>query len=234
MHWSFDHTEGNAYPAEGSMPGVELAAASPRTARVEDNKVPGKYGAGVTFRKFENELMTKHPGIGGDRPRTVACWIKVKKAPRERTIRTNIVGWGDRDVMLYNRQRWQLAVMGDGDGASNLTVVGAGAHRTNSKLENGEWYHVAAVWDPGAKPPETGVMRVYINGQEQKLGVYQKGVWPNTKVGQEALPIVIGATMTLENNNRSTFHGAIDELFIIEGAIGQDQVIQLMEENSMK
>ena len=234
LHWSFNQVVDGVFPVKGSFAGIDLASAVPRDVEGDVLVVSGKYGKAVAIDQYQQELLTQHLGISGNKPRTVACWIKVNGSPDGPNNRHSIVGWGDRAMDMVTSNRWQLAVVGDGNKRSVLCIVGAGLHRGTTPLDDGQWHHIACTWSPSKNPKKAGVLTAYIDGKREYLTCNSPSKSLSTYTGEGASPIVIGATMHLQKSGFATFEGSIDELFVIEAALTQQDIVRLMETNLME
>lgn len=81
-----------------------------------------------------------------------------------------------------------------------------------------EWFHVAAVWEPGK-------FCIYINGTPMECNGTFNG---NPEFSRRDL--VVGARW---NGNEKYFHGEIDELCIFEGPVNQEKIVFIMQ-NGLK
>ncbi len=234
LHWSFDEFKNNCFPVDGSSAGKQLANATLRGEQDKPQVIQGKFGNAIDIQHYHQELLTAHPGISGDKPRTIACWVKINRKATGPFSRHTIAGWGDRGLTHHSR-RWQLAVAGNDSGGSTLFVAGAGVYRGSSVLNDNQWHHVACVWSPASKQREFGKLTAYVDGRLEPLGFNsQNETVQNTQTGHGACPVVIGATMHVSSEFPATFKGSIDELFIIEGALTHKDILHLMETNLME
>lgn len=231
LHWSFDFSENNYFPAKGASVKVPSAKAAPRSAGISSLVTEGKFGKAVAIQHFEQELITTISGVDGNKPRTIACWVKINRPPSSPLIRHSIVGWGARDIDMLTNQRWQLAVTGDGNAGSTLCIVGAGLHRGSTPLNDNQWHHIACVWNPSKYPGAQGELTAYIDGKREPFRVSNSSVNADTDTTRDATSLVIGATMIPERGEYATLKGCIDELFIIEGALTAQEISRLMETN---
>lgn len=235
LHWSFDEVEEGRFMVDGTSTEISLARARPRGASAKTLLNSGKFGNAVNIQTFSQELLTNHPGISGDKPRSLACWIKVSSGI-EHEHRSSIVGWGDRQILRDSDLRWQLALIGNGKGGSILCLIGAGAHLGSTILNDDQWHHIATVWTPASKRGRAGKLTAYIDGEEEPLFAdFNRLITPNTQTGSNASPISIGARMDGQSEIPGiAFRGCIDELFIIEGALSEKDVRKLMKTNLME
>ncbi|MDU0353780.1 hypothetical protein RS130_07435 [Paraglaciecola aquimarina] len=67
-------------------------------AKIEQSLVAGKYGQAMSFDGINNWLETQFKGIEGNKPRTVAMWVKV---PKNFSVNNGygIVSWGLPEVL---------------------------------------------------------------------------------------------------------------------------------------
>lgn len=116
--------------------------------------------------------------------------------------------WSDES---YTMQFWSgnKVMLGLRDDSGNVTKV-----VTNTKFQPGQWYHVAATWDP------TG-MKIYVNG-ELDNSTTQTAVARVTDGS-----VNIGAQLGEEYNpdlGNLPYEGTIDEAQIHSGAMTEDEI----------
>ena len=235
LHWTFDKQIDNAFPAKGSAPGIEHAAASPRNpgTRAHNLLTKGKFDNAAAIHTFPQELLTRHPGISGNKPLTVSCWVKLKRPPLSPRHRRSIVGWGHRGGTLNNNRRWQIGLTGNGDNGSILCIVGAGGHLGTTPLNDNIWHHIAVVWNPDPSSPRGGTLTTYIDGQQEPMALQHPATAPDILTGHPNAPVSIGATLVAGRPtvNLPTLKGFIDELYIINAAFSHQKILHLMETN---
>lgn len=231
LHWSFDTDKNNSFLADGDALNLTKSAASPRNAIAKNLIVSGKYGNAAAINNYSDELVTSHSGIKEDKAWTVACWVKIISPPKTTDRRSCIVGWGNQNLSPSILNRWQISISANKNGDCILDIIGLGFLSGTTPITVGEWHHVAIVWKPSKSSEKPGTLEAYIDGFPDTLTVKQ----PDNLTSPPNSPISIGATM---HQNYPEYHagslrGHIDELFIIEGALSQENINHLKQYNKV-
>ncbi len=235
VHWSFDGDGLGRIPDHGSgfeggpfdIPLSGDGAAGPRF-------VDGPIGKALAL-DGRTPLSTNFPGIAGTRARTVAAWVRVPPDARVPQSR-GILSWGDPTVA---GGMWQMSWnyhTPDGAagtfGTPRLTVDGDSVITGTTSLRDGQWHHIAIVLDEADAPTIERDIRLYVDGRPEAVS----RVTPSpidTRIGVN--PVRLGWDLTsgrvVNPVAAPSFRGAIDEVYIIEGAL-DDQQIRVLYENA--
>ncbi len=229
LHWSFDHQVAGGFPAEGIMMDLDLATARTRNPSTKQPTTEGSFGQAVRLNHYKNELITSHPGISGSESRTIAAWIKIEAKHTPSRGRRTILGWGNRTLDKNSKKRWQLCITDNNQGGTNhLALTGAGFYRGNTPLDTDQWYHVACVWESKAGNTTENHPQLYINGELEQTNIPATQGPPDTDIGGQSSPVVIGSRLHLDATNPDSFFGCLDEVYLIKGALNQQEIQSLM------
>ena len=233
LHWSFDEMEGEVVRAQGQGFDVEEAkgkfVSSPGSERRRPLWGKGISGSALSFSGKGDYVKTGFSGLGGDAPRTVACWVKVP-----RNFNTNegyaLIGWG---AHIAPGDTWQMSINPAGNegplgrlrmGTNEGQVIGT------TDLRDDTWHHVAAVLYEGRPANVATHILLYVDGKLESAAAKSVMIVDTDIVDPASHPVVFGRnTGILENDLRASFRGMIDEVTICAGALGQAEIIDLME-----
>ncbi|WP_158966340.1 LamG-like jellyroll fold domain-containing protein [Paraglaciecola sp. L3A3] len=237
LHWSFDNKQGNKFVCQG--PGIQGRCyyAEYKTLDKRDinqRLIEGKYGQGMSFDGINNWLETEFKGIEGNKPRTVAMWVKVPK-----TFSVNngygIVSWGLPEVL----SAWQISP----NPSEELGPLGRIRIGTNhgeiigtTDLRDDEWHHIAVVLFGGEHANLATHVLIYVDGVLEKTSRKSIAKVFTELKHQESQPLRMGRNIAYKNLNNSEqkhrfFKGAVDEVYIFDSALQRQQVLKLMTSN---
>lgn len=237
LHWRFDE------PDTASCDGVGAGLAGGRVAGTfktldpgapPPRHVPGVFGQALFFNGEDGYVATSFPGIGGAAARTVALWVKVPDDWTE-TYGYALVSWGNP---AQHGGVWQISVNpGDFGGPVGRLRVGTrrGYVVGTRDLRDGQWHHLAVVMYgsgemTGAADVATHVL-LYIDGELEPAAI--KSAWTiatDVEAQHGARPFAIGRNIT--DASKRFFRGTIDELFLCDQALTQEQIQQLQRANT--
>ncbi|MER2490812.1 LamG-like jellyroll fold domain-containing protein [Catenovulum sediminis] len=249
LHWSFDSKQldkqldkqfgnkqagaflsngkgisGKQYPAYDKTP--ETTAGQGEIAQTV-----GVFGQAIAFNGMNNWLETDFPGIAGDAPRTVSFWVKVPKDIEKHEV-FGIVSWGTQE--FYSA--WQISpnpYPQNGPlgalriGTYNAQVVGT------KDLRDGQWHHVAVVLYGGESSDISTHVLMYVDGELEKTHG-KSFAKVDTKITQKnSRPLALGRNIGYEAEHEPNkyFRGSVDELYVFDTALEQQQIKQLMQSN---
>lgn len=248
VHWSFDEVVDNLFPATGTIPSED----SDFSARIPNQEKAlsditlenGRFSKAFKIdTQYGHVLRTGFPGIGGDRPRTVAFWVK---AETPSIGPYGLVVWGRQKVagVLQDPRtevnRWKIDLI-RGQSSSHVSdlyrpgaiqLIGTGYLSGRTQLCDGLWHHVACCYKPNSDGEPD--VKIYLNGKEEEFLTQKEQFLPNTILSHEdpnAIPVSIGQRIEgyIEG---SDLKATIDELYIFEGALEQNSILRLMHLNS--
>ncbi len=221
VHFGFDGDQplqvDGLHPAVKDMEVKTLGGGAPRIQN-------GVRGQAIRFERIEDTVETTWAGIDGDNARTIACWVKLED---QNDDYAPIVGWG---TGALNRGRWNLVAASQPKTGKRVLRLTFGHYiffSGSTKLDQGNWYHVAAVFRGRARDGEE-MVELYVNGEREKLdSTFTRSPSDdaalNTKTQNTfSVPLVIGRGPYL--NSDTFFHGALDELYIFPYPLKVDTI----------
>lgn len=161
----------------------------------------------LDFDGVDDVVKTNFVGIQGDAPRSIEAWIKTtaNAIPNMGGIQQTIVDWG-----MFSGQGHRFTFNVLWGNAIRLEVGGNGVSGT-IPVNDGEWHHVVATFDPSA----TDQIRLYVDGQ---LDV----------AGTTTVPVDTEADVNVQIGRRvddvNSFTGSIDEVRIWDIVLDQGQI----------
>jgi len=212
VHWSFD-SEGDASFKPTSDGFDDALFGSTNGPPKGLQRVKGRYGSGL--RVGQNPaLNTTFAGISGDKPRTVALWIKA-----EPDTVGGMIGWGGLDV----GQAWQVSLQWrESDGPLGRLRIGVDGGQVvgTTDLRDNRWHHIAVVYRGGDLVEGT---RLYVDGRPERIAA--SVTHPVVTTNDESVFIGrhIGSSPTMR------MKGVVDEVYIIDGALAPQQIQMLMD-----
>lgn len=233
LHWSFDGAENNRFSSTNNGISNLDYPAYDRSKRQPVSQVTGAFGNGIELNGDGNWLETEYPGIASDNPRTVSFWAKV---PSDFSINEayGIISWG----LQENYSSWQISpnpetVNGELGrlriGTYNAQVVGT------TDLRDDQWHHIAVVLYGGESSDISTHVLLYVDGKLEKT-VNKSIAKVNTQLDHpKSKSLSIGRNIGFHPNathvKQNYFKGSVDELYIFEAALSQQQIQKLMKNN---
>lgn len=143
---------------------------------------------------------------------TIEAWVMpVEPDSKEgMSVVSKRAAWEQGDV--YNLFIWTGQTV-------RARVNAQGEIISSTVLEDGEWYHLAYIFDSGA--PDNEKVRLYINGELEASGTH-----PDQAVNEGGAPLWIGE---LDPNRGFGWKGIIDEVGIWNRPLGEDEISAAME-----
>lgn len=241
LHFPFDDIKRGETPVRGQHP----ALAELTTSLIQsDDRSPvfrlgsGRFGNALEFDGKGDFLKTNWPGVFGSQPVTVSFWVK----PKGHSNFAGIVSWGTGKTITAESNQWKLVITPEQ--ASPLGQLFRCSWGTSKLLDipvtipRDEWTHLAVVYtgeSSGKKP----ALHFYINGIEH-LPATQKIPTPPRRPADLATAqnLMFGHPHDWPEDDPTFYHsfyrGSLDEVFIIEGALTQEQITRLYQENTYK
>jgi hypothetical protein len=239
IHWALDENEGVLTEAQSS---ANIPAEAPaRLSSLDDAPggptwTTGQFGAALSFDGVDDFVQTDFAGIGGSAARTVAFWVKVPRSfePKHGYA---MVCWGSTDDLT---EGWQVSVNPKEDqgpmGRLRVARIG-GPIIGSTDLRDDRWHHVAIVFYGDQHRDETTQVLMYVDGELELTT--RKGMI-NVKTdtfSQTAKKVAFGLNIAPVNPNPQkpstwrVFRGCLDEIFICDAALSQEQIRELMSRN---
>jgi ferric-dicitrate binding protein FerR (iron transport regulator) len=236
VHWTLDETEGEVLGADdfaGRLDNFDAQLQSvPKNGRVE-LAVEGRMRHAL---RFDGQVHARAPfaGISEGTPHTVAFWVKVPNDGQLSSAYAMVAWWaenkqpGSRPVHIgWNRNpnEGPLGVL--------RTDYGRGYALGSTPLRDGRWHHVAVVFVPSADDATLPEVKQYVDGRLEGEGQPSPpGGGFSTQVSERVRNAVwLGCRLGDTGPRRERFRGELDELCIVEGALGPLEIVQLMKEN---
>ena len=198
-------------------------------------RVVGRFGGATGFDGKGSFMESGFAGIGGSDPRTVCFWVKVPSdlGPKEGFA---MVSWGDHRHEEQGRV-WQVSINPlPADGPVGRLRVGAhGGMAIGSRdLRDDQWHHVAVVLYPVSKPNVGKHVMLYVDGELEAISNRTLGS-VRTEVEDAAHGVWLGRNVTWVDDTRPPghggfFRGALDEVYILGGALSQSEIRSLMND----
>jgi ferric-dicitrate binding protein FerR (iron transport regulator) len=232
-HWSFD--ESNQLSARFvDADGTDRTLATTLTSETNSPAIVdgGRWNNALTLNG-SHFLNTSFPGLSGDTPHTIAFWVRVpQNAPLSEAY--SILGWRSSVSKLNYRPvhiSWNRNPQEGALGAIRTDFAG-GCAIGSSSLRDGRWHHIAIVFSPGTNNSPVHVKQ-YVDGFLESSTII-----PGRTRGPVAKPFAqlddqlwIGSRIGSTGPRQERFRGEIDELFIADGSLEPQEIVQLQREN---
>ena len=241
FHWTFDETDFSAIKATGTHPlagkiaATPVAVASPAGLR----NTPGVFGGSLATNGSGTYLKTDWQGFGGNAPRSLAYWVRLTPGVR---YLDPVAGWGSRACMgaFFTCVAIPDAVRATGGVGAVVTLSFEEVwFEGNTRIDDGQWHHIAAVYTGGNRADGAPDVLLYVDGAKEDTTLQKMPAVSPTGMNRvntdtsshDALPLSVfchlyGAPDGIRNPVE------IDELFVFPGAITPDQIANLMRSNS--
>lgn len=234
LHWSFDGPAPVA-PCGGTgingefFPG-KLMALDGGTGPIYQN---GQFGDALYFNGIDAYVTTDFPGIGGNRPRTIAFWAKI---PKDFSIHNGygMMGWG-----LFQRgAAWQISPNPTEEegplGRIRMGTVHAPIIGTTDLRDN-QWHHIAIVMYGGKAADLSTHVLIYVDGILENTSNKSVAHIDTELQHEDSIPLIFGKNIRFTENDPDFkdrfFRGWIDEVFLFDTALEQHQIEHLMQTN---
>lgn len=243
MHWRFDETDAARCDGYGAgLAGGHVPGRLETTPTEDDapRRVPGVFGNALYFDGGGGHVVTSFPGIGGAAARTVALWVKVPDdwSPEYGYA---LASWGNPS---QEGGVWQISI-NPGDYGGPIGRLRVGTHLGHvvgtRDLRDGEWHHLAVVMygaeeTDGAADVATHVL-LYVDGElEPASAKSARAIATDVDAQHGARPLELGRNIAPGLNAPSDrwrfFRGTIDEFFLCDQALTQEQIRQLRDRNA--
>ena len=253
VHWSFDRMQGDQFPETG----VHSGDYQHHAAVVDFSKnrhsyrwlTPGRFGDALKLDGKERFLRTDYPAIGGNQPRTIAFWVRLDHRDARHEALPGIVSWGQNGIRGAKWQVLPFQPLLGGKKKVFRTECAWGHSMGSTDINDGRWHHVVSVFTGGHDADVATHVKHYVDGKlETSNSVISRRVdTVTTKNPDKNFPLVIGVTMqrpmaksledmiALRSRGKvrlETFNGCIDELYVFNGALTPQEILQLMKKNA--
>jgi len=193
--------------------------------------VDGPFGNALHFDGEGRYAESRFLGIAGAKARTVAFWAKVPEDfnPDQGY---SMLSWG-RFSYQDPGSVWQVSVNPDEpDGPVGRLRVGVHGGKAigTTDLRDGRWHHLAVVLYevPGREFGKNVLL--FVNGEPEPVSRRVLGVM-DTRVEDVDHGVWFGRDVTSTAQSGRFFRGGLDEVYIFDVALTQDEVRALMQHN---
>jgi len=236
LHWSFDD-KGAVVSCGGTgingkqFPGT-LESFNGEEGPLYQN---GQFGDALYFNGEGAHVATTFPGIGDNNPRTVAFWVKV---PKNFSIYNGygIVSWG----LMEKGAAWQISPNpGIHEGLVGRVRVGTMKAPVigTTDLRDNRWHHIAIVMYGGSSANTSTHILIYVDGKIEKTSLKSVTKIRTTLDSKKSRPLMFGKNMSSVGGGMqrkgSYFKGWLDEVYIFDSALDQNQIQNLMQHNCL-
>ncbi|WP_193214272.1 FecR domain-containing protein [Luteolibacter marinus] len=247
LHWTFDEPGGDTFASTGSLPRADRYPAVMNHLRepvdVAKNHAPGRFGGALALHAAGDWAETTWPGISGNAPRSVALWIKIPapdqavwSGQRKNVPRRNVVSWGD---WASPGEAWSLdfPMLESGDyGFFTRWAPHDGGVFTPTQVLDGTWHHLASVYTGKTRDDGTAEIVHYVDGVAHHAHYWRDRARSPEPVstrshGPDSQPLRFGLTALVPESDLPTLLGVIDEAYVFAGALSEEQVQLLYQEN---
>lgn len=250
LHFSFDSA--NEMFAQNTLTNGSDFNANIFPKSAKPKLVSGPYSGAYQFGGDAQFVETNWEGILKERPRTVALWVKMDetRAVDGAINKTNLVGWGRQtggsggDINF--NQKWTIHLDHRDEGAPvlNMSFGGFWYYTPDLILDDSQWHHVAVVYSGESDSDGAPNVKLYFDGVDAPIGAaYHEPILRDSHGAVEVdtypqTPLVIG-TRLVDSFEKSFdenggMNAAIDELYIIEGALDEADVQKLYDQNVLQ
>lgn len=239
LHWSLNKQSGEIAKCQGKGINGQCFDAKRRSllkGKIGPEYVQGKFGDAIYFNGEDDWLETEFEGIGGNKPRTVAFWLKV---PTDFSIENSygILSWG----LVSKLSAWQISpnpldltgpIGRIRIGTNHAEIVGT------TDLRDSQWHHVAIVLFGGEAVNLATHVLIYIDGQLEKTATKSLAKVFTELNHPDSQPLIMGRNMAFRDPNNTKqkfrfFKGWLDEVYIFDSALEQERIVNLMRLNQL-
>ncbi len=228
LYWSFDGDDPAA--VGGRHPDRDKVRVAP-PEEGERVQVPGRVGQGMRVGRISDRIATSWRGVDGNRPRTVAFWIKIPPSQNAAGNGKTLVYWGGKKRDPWPEDSWAVRVSGPHpeQGVDLEFSTGGGEYlKGTTRLNDGEWHHVAVVYNGTSDPDGHPVVKFFVDGIGERLASHTRlppiDTLDTNSDPNNANPLWIA---TARSRELGAFDGAMDELYIFDGRVIDSVIYEL-------
>jgi len=239
LHLSFDEVRGDMTPVVGEHPALsglvaKMIQSDDRPAR--SRLIKGRFGKAVRFDGVGDVVKTNWAGVYGPNPLTISFWLKPSAKPNF----AGIVNWGLPKPLSAENNQWKVVLRPEKQGGKvprHFKVSwGRESHMdVPARITPGEWNHFLVSYS-GNDEDKPAELTFYINGEPFKYegkGMSEPPVRPADLA--VANPMIFGDPVDWKPGEKyyltNFLKGALDEFYIIEGELTDEQIQTLYREN---
>lgn len=236
-HWPMDEGTGAEVGAKVLGGATDPVPALLRTFKPETGFprwIKGPFGSALSFNGDGHALETFHQGPRHGTARTIAFWVRVP-VDFDPAQGLGIISWGK---LREWGTAWQVSIgpYGNEDDLGRLRVgTGKSAVLGVRDLRDGAWHHCAVVLYQDPEKADRFPVLLYVDGQMEAAS--SKAVYGvNTAASEDARLIWLGRSLGHGWDERPAqgtgfFRGDLDEVYVFEGALNRQQIVDLMTRN---
>ncbi|MFO7936502.1 MAG: LamG-like jellyroll fold domain-containing protein [Kiritimatiellia bacterium] len=194
---------------------------------------PGVFGKSIYFNGTDAYIETRFPGIGGHAPRTVAFWARVPEGDIEDTG-YGMISWG----LMKPGAAWQISPNPfEPEGPLGRIRIGTmdGFVIGTKDLRDNHWHHIAIVMYGGDAADTSTHILIYVDGALEKTSRKSIISIATRLDSRESQDLRFGRNLGFRGGNDRRkdrfFHGWLDEVYIFDAALEQQQIERLMRQN---
>ncbi|CAN5916479.1 hypothetical protein BH11VER1_BH11VER1_21850 [soil metagenome] len=227
VHFSFDEENGAIVSDHGSgLPGGPFAGTI-EGGGTSTLRVPGRIGQALALDGRGMTLTSHYPGIGGDRPRTVAMWVRLPTAAGNLESTQALAAWGSPGV---GGAHWLVGIMRNRESVFLRTEFSGGRMGGMTPLNDGQWHHVVSVYFGGNAGSPADRIHQYIDGRLERT-IHGGEDTINTVIDSEkSLPLTLGRH---PYHKESTTQALMDEFYLVDRALTPAEIQSLYRDNRL-
>ena len=239
LHLSFDEAEAGRTPIGGEHPALSGLFARmvqsdgrPAASRLVD----GRFGKAVRFDGKGDVVKTNWAGVYGPNPLTISFWLKPSAKPNF----AGIVNWGLPKPLSEENNQWKVVLRPVKEGGKIPRHFKVSWGRTShmdvpADVVPGKWNHFLVAYS-GSNGDDLGELTFYINGTPYKYdgkGMSEPPERPSDLA--QVNPMIFGDPVDWKPGEKyylgNFLEGALDEFYVIEGELTEEQIQTLYREN---
>lgn len=245
LHWAFDGTEQQQLEVTGSIRADTEIISKMKTepGQTFTTKL-GKFGNALSSIG-NGSIQTNWDGISGNRPRTVAYWIKLPDS--EAHYFHPIVSWGMQEWDEQTSSTRELYTFVDTRQDSFITVTGLslGAYwiTGTTSIADNQWHHIAYVYNGKSQANGDPKILCYVDGQVEATTRHTYADAAKNSDGK----IIVNTVTDAPNSYPVSLFGRmwniaplehdvtrlLDELYIFQGALSEEEILNLYQNNQL-
>jgi ferric-dicitrate binding protein FerR (iron transport regulator) len=236
-HWSFNEGSGAALRGQrigmvGGVLGARVHGVTPDESTVI--LIDGRWQQALRF-DGRRAVEVPFPGISGNTPRTVACWVRVP-ADAQLSDAYSMIAWRAGTAKLAFRPvhiGWNRNPTEGALGALRTDFAGGCALGT-TPLRDGRWHHVAVVFVPDTAPAAPVQVKQYLDGRLESSAIVPGRTRGPAGTPESALTdtLWLGCRLGNDRPRQDRFRGDLDELFVADRALDPHEIVALMRTNA--
>ena len=236
-HWSFDQVNGGVYADDTGA--HDATVVTNGTGAIANDS--GRFGNGITsnnaagaqatnnaYLSFANLTELMGPGAGSY---SVAAWVRTTNTTANNPV---LADWGNAAAGTRRFSYWFSTTNSGGNSRprgqsraantpvdpANIDIFARTVPTAAGDVADGGWHHVAWTWDK-----DNTVLRTYVDGALADTN----DVNP-TNADMLIADSPIGTIGRKGDDNRY-FVGSLDEIWVVEGVLSEEEVIALRDTN---